>query len=78
MFLFLMCVPMKTIQDVISPETGVSDSCETCGCWELNPGPLEEQPVLVRVEPFQPPQEVKFCDVLLFCDRLETSKPLIH
>lgn len=28
-----------------SPRTGVTDSCELlCGCWELNPGPLEEQP----------------------------------
>ena len=25
--------------------TGVTDSCELpCGCWELNPGPLEELP----------------------------------
>ena len=23
----------------------------SCGCWELNPGPLEEQPVLSMVEP---------------------------
>ena len=22
-----------------------------CGCWELNPGPLEEQPVLLTAEP---------------------------
>ena len=22
-----------------------------CGCWELNPGPLEEQPVLLTTEP---------------------------
>jgi hypothetical protein len=22
-----------------------------CGCWELNPGPLEEQPVLLSAEP---------------------------
>ena len=27
-----------------------------CGCWELNSGPLEEQPVLLTAEPsFQPP-----------------------
>jgi hypothetical protein len=25
-----------------------SSSCELlCGCWELNPGPLKEQPVLL-------------------------------
>jgi hypothetical protein len=28
------------------------DGCEPpCGCWELNPGPLEEQPVLLTPEP---------------------------
>lgn len=29
------------------PGTGVRDSCKLlCGCWELNPSPLEKQPVL--------------------------------
>ena len=28
------------------------DWCELpCGCWELNPGPLEEEPVLLIPEP---------------------------
>jgi hypothetical protein len=28
-----------------SPEAGVTDACELlCGCWELNPGPLQVQP----------------------------------
>lgn len=32
--------------------TGVSDDCESpCGCWEPNLGPLEEQPVLLTIEP---------------------------
>jgi hypothetical protein len=31
-----------------SPGTGVIDSCElSCGCWGLNPVPLEEQVVLL-------------------------------
>ena len=35
-----------------SPGTGVTDSCELpCGCWELNPGPLEEQSVLLTTGP---------------------------
>jgi hypothetical protein len=35
-----------------SSGTGVTDGCKLpCGCWELNPGPLEEQPVLVTTEP---------------------------
>jgi hypothetical protein len=33
-------------------ETGVTDSCELpCGCWETNPGSLEEQKVLLTDEP---------------------------
>ena len=38
------------------PGNGVTDSCELpCGCWEVNPGPLEEQPVLLTTEPSLPP-----------------------
>jgi hypothetical protein len=35
---------------------GVIDSCELlCGCWDLNPDPLEEQSVPLTTEPsFQP------------------------
>ena len=40
-----------------SPGTGVTDSCELpCWCWELNLGPLEEQPGLLIAElPLQLP-----------------------
>ena len=32
------------------------DGCEPpCGCWELNSGPLEEQPVLFTTEPSRQP-----------------------
>lgn len=35
-----------------SPETRITGSCElTRGSWELNPGPLEKQPVLRTSEP---------------------------
>jgi hypothetical protein len=38
-------------EDVRSPGTGVVDSCELpCGCWKLNLGPLEEQPMLLTAE----------------------------
>jgi hypothetical protein len=41
---------------------GVTDGCELpCGCWELNPGLLEEQPVLLAAEP-----SVKALEGLLF------------
>jgi hypothetical protein len=30
----------------------ITDGCELpCGCWELNSGPEEEQPVLLTSEP---------------------------
>ena len=42
-----MCVG----EAVGSPGTGVTDRCELpCGCWELNPGLLEEQPVLLTTK----------------------------
>ena len=37
------------------PGTGVTDSCETvCGCWESNPGPLQEQVILPTESTLQP------------------------
>lgn len=33
------------------PETGITEGWESsCGCWRLNQGPLEEQPVLFTAE----------------------------
>ena len=30
----------------------ITDGCEPpCDCWELNSGPLEEQPMLLTAEP---------------------------
>ena len=38
-------------RDSGSPETVVTDGCELPpGCWQLNPGLLEEQPVLLTTE----------------------------
>ena len=38
-------------ESVRFPGMGVTDSCELpCRCWELNPGPLEEQPMLLATE----------------------------
>lgn len=41
------------------PGAGVTDSLELpCGCWGLNLGPLEAQPVFVTTEPsLQPGKE---------------------
>lgn len=42
----------RTEGDVRSPGIIVKDSNELpCGFWELNQGPLEEQPVLLTVKP---------------------------
>lgn len=36
--------------------TGVTDGCELLwGCWESNPGFLQDQPVLLTPEPFLHP-----------------------
>ena len=37
---------------VRSPRTGVRRGCElTCTCWEPNPGPPQEQPVMASADP---------------------------
>ena len=42
------------------PGTGVTNGCELpCGCWELTPGPLEEQSVILTTEPSR-----QFWDIL--------------
>lgn len=48
----VLCLHVYLCEDVRSPETGVIDICELpTGCWQLNPGPLGEQPVLLTAEP---------------------------
>jgi hypothetical protein len=35
----------------------ITDGCESpCGCWELNSGTLEEQPVCLTVDPSLQPE----------------------
>ena len=37
--------------------TGVTDTCQLpCGCWESNPGSLQEQSMLLTTEPSLQPQ----------------------
>jgi hypothetical protein len=53
MYLFYVYECMSLSSD--TPEEGigsVTDGCEPpYSCWELNSGPLEEQPVLLTAEP---------------------------
>jgi hypothetical protein len=44
-------MPREAREYVIYAGNGVINSCQpSCGCWELNLGPLEEQPVLLTTE----------------------------
>jgi hypothetical protein len=56
--LFLLCVRLYTMYACSAcegqkrasdtPRTGITGGCKPqCGCWELNPGPLQEQLVAV-------------------------------
>lgn len=40
---------LRGLEEGVVPGTGVTDVCELmCGFWELNLGPLEEQPVVLN------------------------------
>ena len=42
----------KTKQNIFKVIYLFTDNCKLpCSCWELNPGPLELQPVLLTPEP---------------------------
>lgn len=53
-----VCMPVEGIR---SHRTTVTDSCELpCRFWELNPDPLEEQPVFSNAEPSLQFENYKF------------------
>ena len=44
--------PQRPKEGIRFSGTGITDRCEPAGgCWELNLGPLEKQPVLLTAEP---------------------------
>ena len=48
----MYCLHVCLCEGVWSPGTGITGSCELPhGCWKLNWGPLEEQPVTLTTEP---------------------------
>ena len=64
----VFCLHVCLCEDVRYPGTGVTDSCELpCGCWELNPGALEEQPVILATELSLQPLEGYFGKSVLSC-----------
>ena len=73
---YLFYVDWYFAMDVGSPGTGVIDSCEPpCGYGELNPGPLEEQSVLLTAEPSL--QLLWFCVVIIIVPLAHTVAALI-
>lgn len=68
-------------EGVKHPGPGATDNCKApCGCWELNPSPGEEQPVLTTPEPsFQPISVILLAFSLPeSCFPSQTSFPLNH
>lgn len=56
-----------------TPATRVTDSCEfPCGCQELHLGPLEEQLLLVTVEPSPSPSVCSLGGKTVFLIIVET------
>jgi hypothetical protein len=53
--MWVHCLWLQTHQKRTSDP--ITDGCKLpCGCWELNSGPLEEQPVLLTAEPTLQPR----------------------
>ena len=76
-----MCIGVlpacRSCEGVRSPEAGVTDSCGLpCGCWELNPGPLEVQSVLLPAEPSLQPCFVIFNYVWVCAHEGESPRKL--
>ena len=62
---YMQCL-QRPEEGIGSPETGVLNSRKlTCGCWESIPGPLEEQLVLLTLEPSRQPPKEWFLKTLL-------------
>lgn len=58
----------KSEEDVRSSGTGITERCDSpCGCWELNPDPLAEQPVLLMAESSLQPQDFCYFLILFEC-----------
>ena len=51
--------PQRSEEGTGVPRIGVTASCELpCGRWELNPSPLQEQPLLLPTEPSCSPLDI--------------------
>lgn len=71
--MYTMCMPgaLKGQGSVGASGTGITGGCEVpWGCWEPNPGPLEEQRVLLATEPSLQPQHRTFFKHFSVCLQL--------
>ena len=80
LFIYLfkdLCIYLYSILPVgqkRAPDLIIGGCEPPCGCWELNSGPLEEQPVLLTAEPSLQPNPVNFNGNLSQCLRTEGIK----
>lgn len=71
--------PHRLTDGAYSSESRTTDDCEPpCGFWEQNPGPLQEQQVLLNAEPsLQPLGQILGSQILRWyqeaCDVRKTS-----
>jgi hypothetical protein len=64
-FMYISTLLLQTHQKRASDP--ITDGCEpSCGCWELNSGPLKEQSVLLTSEPFLQSPKFFFVFVSVF------------
>jgi hypothetical protein len=68
--LFIFILGALVFEGVTFPGTGVADINEPpCGCWEMNSGLLEEQPVLLTTEPSLQPDTLFSMSIFSPCFR---------
>jgi hypothetical protein len=76
MYMSTLSVCLQTHQKRASDP--ITDGCEPpCGCWEVNSGPLEEQPVLLTTEPSLQPRSSTF-HLCLFMLDTELSRRIFY
>jgi hypothetical protein len=69
MYVLCMCCCLQTYQKRASDPT--TDGCEPpCGGWDLNSGPVEEQPVLLTAEPSLQPVLVRMTSYVPITDSI--------
>lgn len=72
---YIHATPVGAKEDISLLGTGVPVGCEPpCRCWEVNPGPLEEHPVLLTSKPSLQPLAL----IIIFLNNLILWKNKIN